>query len=164
MERLWTPWRLAYVTESNYTPPSCIFCDALERIDLEPLVVHRGGRCFVILNKFPYTNGHLMVVPNRHISRLAELEGDELTEIMSLTQAAERVLHEVYHPHGFNVGLNLGKAAGAGVLHHLHMHVVPRWEGDTSFMSAVGHTRVLPEELSVTASRLRPVFTSFRGT
>ena len=153
MDRLWTPWRLAYVTETSYAPPSCIFCDARERID-EPLVVHRGERAFVILNKFPYNNGHLMVVPHRHVSRLSELDAGELNEIMRLTQVAERVLDEVYHPHGFNVGLNLGKAAGAGVLYHLHMHIVPRWDGDTNFMSAVGQTRVLPEELPVTAARL----------
>src|SRR5207344_118743 len=125
MERLWTPWRLAYVTDASRTPPSCIFCDAFEHIDNEPLVVHRSERCFVILNKFPYNNGHLMVVPNRHVSRLAELDAAELSDIMLLTQTAERALFEVYQPHGFNVGLNLGKAAGAGVRYHLHMHVVP---------------------------------------
>jgi ATP adenylyltransferase len=163
MNRLWTPWRLAYVTESSYAAPGCIFCDALARIDTEPLVVHRAGRCFVILNKFPYNNGHLMVVPDRHVSRLTELDAAELNEIMVLTQAAERALNEVYHPHGFNVGLNLGKAAGAGVLHHLHMHVVPRWDGDTNFMSAVGETRVLPEELPMTAARLRPAFANLAG-
>jgi ATP adenylyltransferase len=160
MHRLWTPWRLAYVTDASYAPPSCIFCDALERAETEPLVVWRGQRSFIILNKFPYNSGHLMVVPNRHVSRLAELDAVELTELISLTQAAERALHEVYQPHGFNVGLNLGRAAGAGVLYHLHMHVVPRWEGDTNFMSAVGETRVLPEELPMTAARLRPAFAS----
>jgi ATP adenylyltransferase len=163
MNRLWTPWRLAYVTESSYAAPGCIFCDALAHIDTDPLIVHRATRCFVILNKFPYNNGHLMVVPDRHVSRLTELDAAELNEIMLLTQAAERALNEVYHPHGFNVGLNLGKAAGAGVLHHLHMHVVPRWDGDTNFMSAVGETRVLPEELPMTAARLRPAFANLHA-
>ena len=115
-------------------------------------------RAFVILNKFPYNNGHLMVVPTRHVGRLGDLDGAGSHEIMTLTQAAERALTAVYSPHGFNMGLNLGKPAGAGVLDHLHMHVVPRWDGDTNFMSVVGETRVLPEELPETAARLRAAF------
>src|SRR5436309_11707707 len=158
MDRLWTPWRLPYVTRSSSRVDGCIFCDALERIDGEPLVVHRGHRCFVILNKYPYNNGHLMIVPHRHVGRLVELSSDELIEFGALTQEAERVLTEIYSPHGFNMGLNLGKPAGAGILDHLHMHVVPRWNGDTNFMTVVGGTRVLPEELSDTAAKLRPVF------
>ena len=157
MERLWTPWRLAYVTEASTPAPGCIFCDALAR-DHEPLVVHRGRRTFVILNKFPYNNGHLMVVPHRHAARLAELEPDELTELAMLTQLAEQVISDVYRPHGLNMGLNLGRAAGAGVLDHLHMHVVPRWSGDTNFMAVVADTRVLPEELPVTATRIQAAF------
>jgi ATP adenylyltransferase len=160
MDRLWTPWRLPYVTKASGGVPACIFCEALARGETEPLVVHRGHACFVILNKYPYNNGHLMVVPNRHIGRLVDLELAELTEFMLLTQAAERVLTRTYNPHGFNMGLNLGKSAGAGVLDHLHMHVVPRWNGDTSFMTVAGETRVLPEELSQTASRVRG---GFRG-
>jgi ATP adenylyltransferase len=158
VDRLWTPWRLAYVTEASTTPPGCIFCDALARIDAEALVVHRGQGAFVILNKFPYNNGHLMVVSHRHVARLAQLEAGEITEFIRLTQLAERVLTDVYHPHGFNMGLNLGKSAGAGVLDHLHMHVVPRWDGDTNFMAVVGETRVLPEELPATAARLKTAF------
>jgi ATP adenylyltransferase len=158
MERLWTPWRLAYVTDASRPAPACIFCDALARAEFETLIVHRGRRSFVILNKFPYNNGHLMVVPNRHVGRLADLEPEERDEIMRLTQAAERVLTEIYHPHGFNMGLNLGKPAGAGILDHLHMHVVPRWNGDTNFMSVVSETRVLPEDLDRTAARVRPLF------
>lgn len=157
MDRLWTPWRLAYVTEASASAPVCIFCEALSRAD-EPLVLHRAERAFVILNKFPYNNGHLMVVSARHVGRLADLEPAELTALMALTQLAERVLTGVYQPHGFNVGLNLGKPAGAGVLDHLHLHVVPRWNGDTNFMSVVGETRVLPEELPETAARLRDAF------
>src|SRR5262245_44913430 len=141
MHRLWTPWRLAYVTEASTPAPGCIFCAALADLDAEPLVVHRGGHAFVILNKFPYNNGHLMVVPHRHAGRLADLEGSEVAEIMTLTQLSERVLAQVYAPHGFNMGLNLGTPAGAGIADHLHMHVVPRWHGDTNFISVVGETR-----------------------
>jgi ATP adenylyltransferase len=159
MHRLWTPWRLDYVTEASTTAyGGCIFCEALKRAEPDPLVVHRAANAFVILNKFPYNNGHLMVVPNRHVEWLVDLEAAEMTEVMRLTQAAERALTSVYHPHGFNVGLNLGKAAGAGVLGHLHLHVVPRWTGDTNFMSVVGEARVLPEELPQTAERLRDAF------
>jgi ATP adenylyltransferase len=158
MDRLWTPWRLAYVTEASVEAPGCIFCEALAQIETEPLIVHRGHAAFVILNKFPYNNGHLMVVPHRHVGWLGALEPAELDEIMRLTQAAERALRDVYRPHGFNMGLNLGKSAGAGVLDHLHMHVVPRWNGDTNFISVVGETRVLPEELPMTAKRLRMEF------
>jgi ATP adenylyltransferase len=158
MDRLWTPWRLAYVTEAGTVTPGCIFCDALARGDAEPLIVHRGRAVFVILNKFPYNNGHLMVVPFRHVGWLADLTAEELTEFMLLAQRAEAALAGVYHPQGFNFGVNLGKAAGAGVLDHLHLHVVPRWSGDTNFMSVVGETRVLPEELPRTADRLRAAF------
>jgi ATP adenylyltransferase len=156
MERLWTPWRLSYVT-AGIPSSQCVFCDALARPD-EPLVVHTGERCFVILNKFPYNNGHLMVVPKRHVPRLSDLEPAELLEVMTLSQAAERALATTYAPHGFNVGINLGRSAGAGIGEHLHVHVVPRWDGDTSFMTVFGDTRVLPEELPVTAERLRPAF------
>ena len=158
MDRLWTPWRLAYVTDASSAAPACIFCAALRAIETEPLVVFRGERAFVILNKFPYNNGHLMIVPHRHAGRLDALEAAELTEMMALAQRAERALTAVYAPHGFNMGLNLGKPAGAGVEDHLHLHVVPRWNGDTNFMSVVGETRVLPEELPATAVRLREAF------
>jgi ATP adenylyltransferase len=146
------------VTDASAPSTGCIFCDALARGDEEPLLIHRGERAFVILNKFPYNNGHLMVVANRHVGRLAGLDAAELAEIMRLTQAAERALDAAYRPHAYNVGLNLGKPAGAGVLDHLHLHVVPRWDGDTNFMSVVGDTRVLPEELPATAARLRDAF------
>ena len=143
------------MTGSSNPTPECVFCDALARIETEPLVVHRGHHAFVILNKYPYNNGHLMVVPKRHVGRLAHLSTGELSEFIGLTQAAERALAQAYTPHGFNMGLNLGKPAGAGVLDHLHMHVVPRWNGDTNFMTVIGETRVLPEELAATATRMR---------
>jgi ATP adenylyltransferase len=158
MDRLWTPWRLSYVTDASTTTPACIFCAAVEAGDREPLVVHRGARAFVILNKFPYNNGHLMVVPVRHTGSLADLDEAELLELMTLAREAERVLTGVYRPHGFNMGINLGRPAGAGILDHLHLHVVPRWNGDTSFMTVFGETRVLPEELPETARRLREAF------
>jgi len=158
MDRLWTPWRLAYVTDASRTVPGCIFCAAQAALDHEPLVVHAGARAFVMLNKFPYNNGHLMVVPHRHGGRLTDLDADELAEVMALCQLGERVLSREYAPHGFNMGLNLGKAAGAGIEDHLHMHIVPRWNGDTNFVSVVGKTRVLPEELPDTATRLRTAF------
>ena len=156
MDHLWSPWRLSYVTGSA-RGSGCVFCDAASGRD-DALVVYRGTTSFVILNKFPYNNGHLMVVPNRHIATLAEATADELAEIMTLARRAERAIRAAYEPHGLNMGINLGKPAGAGITDHLHMHVVPRWNGDTNFMTVVGETRVLPEELAVTAERLRPVF------
>ena len=159
MDRLWTPWRLNYVTTSAGTAaPACIFCATRETLAAEPLVVHVTDLAFVILNKFPYNNGHLMVVPHRHVARLADLDAAELSEVMRLCQLSERVLAREYAPHGFNMGLNLGRSAGAGIDGHLHVHLVPRWTGDTNFISVVGETRVLPEELHMTATRLRPAF------
>ena len=161
MERLWTPWRLEYVTAASDLVPGCVFCDALARESDSSLIVFRGASCFVFLNLYPYNNGHLMVVPQRHVGRLADLSSEEATEMMGLTRVVEMALQELYQPHGFNMGLNLGKSAGAGVLDHLHMHVVPRWHGDTNFMTVVGETRVLPEELAHTAERLRPILARF---
>jgi ATP adenylyltransferase len=151
------------VTDVSTPVPGCIFCDAAAHGADEALIVARGEQAFVILNKYPYNNGHLMVVTSRHIGRLADLSGTERDELMALTQAAEVALSRVYQPHGFNIGLNLGKPAGAGVLDHLHVHVVPRWNGDTNFMSVVGETRVLPEELPATAIRLRAAFEALRS-
>lgn len=142
-------------TEAPADASGCIFCAALAAGGAEPLLVHVGRQAFVILNKFPYNNGHLMVVPRRHAARLVDLEGDELAEMMTLAQASERALGDVYGPHGFNLGINLGRSAGAGIADHLHMHIVPRWDGDTSFMTVFGETRVLPEDLPVTAARVR---------
>jgi ATP adenylyltransferase len=162
MDRLWSPWRLAYVTGSN-SAPGCIFCAAIHAAEQSPLLVHRGVTGYVILNLYPYNNGHLMVVPNRHIATLEAATRDELVELMSLTRIAEMALRETYRPDGLNVGINLGKAAGAGVLDHLHVHLVPRWNGDTNFMTAIGDVRVLPEDLAQTAGRLRPAFERLLG-
>ena len=157
MEHLWSPWRLAYIT-GGAASEGCVFCGALSDREAEPLIVHRGAHCFVILNLFPYNNGHLMVVPNRHVASLGSAKPEELSELIAFTRAAEIALTEAYAPHGINMGINIGKPAGAGILDHVHMHVVPRWNGDTNFMTVVGKTRVLPEELPATADRLRPIF------
>jgi ATP adenylyltransferase len=157
MDRLWSPWRLTYIMREGEAS-GCVFCDALTEADAEPLVLFRGPSCFVVLNLYPYNNGHVLVAPNRHIASLATATAAELCELMELTRRAELALTEAYSPHGLNMGINLGTAGGAGVLEHLHMHVVPRWNGDTNFMTIVGTTRVLPEELPETARRLRPIF------
>jgi ATP adenylyltransferase len=157
LEHLWSPWRLAYIT-GGASAEGCVFCNALSDPAAQALVVFRGTACFVILNLFPYNNGHLMVIPNRHIASLTAATSAELSELIELTRVAEAAVTEVYAPHGLNMGINLGKPAGAGILDHVHMHVVPRWNGDTNFMTVVGRTRVLPEELPVTAEKLRPVF------
>ena len=143
--------------------PGCVFCDPSTgagqgAFDQSDLVVFRGKTCYVILNLYPYNNGHLMVVPNRHIPSLAAATNQELCELIELTRRSELALGEAFSPDGLNMGINLGRPAGAGVLDHVHMHVVPRWSGDTNFMTIVGETRVLPEELSVTAGKLRPIF------
>ena len=157
MDRLWSPWRLAYVTAAQHPPSECIFCDAVAQPGAE-LVLWRGQYCFVILNLYPYNNGHLMVAPTRHINTLTSLMPEEQAELMAMARWSEMALNEAYHPQGINVGINLGKAAGAGIEDHLHVHLVPRWSGDTNFMTAVAGTRVLPEALDQTAARLRPIF------
>ena len=157
MERLWSPWRHSYVTRKG-EDSSCVFCDALTSDGGRALVLDEGPTCFVILNLYPYNSGHLMVVPRRHVGTLAALHAPELSELGEWTRRAEMALTEAYQPQGINLGMNLGRPAGAGVLDHLHVHLVPRWTGDTNFMSVVGNVRVLPEELPRTAERLRPVF------
>ena len=160
MDRLWSPWRLAYVTGADRAT-GCIFCEATGAAS-DParaaLVVARGRLSYVILNLYPYNSGHLMVAPNRHIATLAAATDEELAEMIRFTRDAELALTESYQPHGLNVGINLGRSAGAGIVDHLHIHLVPRWTGDTNFMSTVGNTRVLPEDLAESARRLRPIF------
>ena len=155
------PWRYAYVSDSIDRPATCVLCElasANPSDDESALVVRRGGRHFIVLNRYPYNSGHLMVVPYEHVPRLSELSGESLTELFTLTAQAEKVLQETYDPEGLNVGLNLGRCAGAGIADHLHVHVVPRWSGDTSFMTVSGETRVLPEDLTETWRKLRGRF------
>lgn len=146
------------MTRDEKTSTGCVFCSALETEDGRALTLFTGPTCFVILNLYPYNAGHLMVVPKRHVSQLADLPHDELVEVAELVRLSEMALNQVYAPQGINMGMNLGRPAGAGIVDHLHMHLVPRWTGDTNFMSIVGNVRVLPEELPRTAERLRPVF------
>ena len=145
------------MTGSGGASTDCIFC-ATSEAGRDELILVRGRLCYVILNLYPYNNGHVMVTPNRHVPNLATMTRDEQAELMRLTRHAEMALTEAYQPQGINVGINLGRPAGAGVLDHLHVHLVPRWNGDTNFMSVVGNVRVLPEDLGATAAKLRPIF------
>ena len=158
--RIWAPWRLAYVKDaSKDIEEGCIFClRGAEDDDEANLVVHRGEHCFVILNLYPYTNGHLMVAPYEHIGRLQEIPAEATAEMMALAQRAMARLEQVYEPHGYNVGLNQGRAAGAGVEHHIHLHVVPRWGGDTNFMPVIADTKVMPQTLEQSYEVLRGAF------
>jgi ATP adenylyltransferase len=154
MDYLWTPWRYAYVSGAE-PATACIFCEAPKESDEKARIVYRGKHCYVILNTYPYTNGHVMVVPYAHIDELQKLPVEAAQEMMALTQKMEGVLRSLYRPDGLNLGMNIGKAAGAGVAEHIHMHVLPRWVADANFMSVVGETRVLPESLEMTWTRIR---------
>ena len=154
MDYLWTPWRYAYVSTTEKAS-GCVFCDAVKEDDAKARIVFRGKLCYVILNTFPYTPGHVMIVPYAHLDDLQKLPSEAANEMMALSQRMESVLRELYHPDGINLGMNIGKAAGAGIAGHIHMHVLPRWVADANFMSVVGETRVLPETLDVTWGRMR---------
>lgn len=158
MERLFASWRHAYVTRGSDGDRACVFCQAQQSPEAGALIVHEGTTAFVILNLYPYNSGHVMVVPRRHVARLADLDDGEMVELARLTRLAEQAITAAYRPQGLNVGMNLGRSAGAGVADHLHIHLVPRWTGDTNFMTIVGDVRVLPEELAQSAARLRPLF------
>jgi len=154
MKHLWSPWRMEYIQDHSRVS-GCVFCEAWAGSDDErTLLIHRGQSAFVILNRFPYTSGHLMVVPVTHLPTLEEVPLPTLTEVMALTQTALTVLRQVYRPQAFNVGANIGELAGAGIAEHVHLHVVPRWAGDTNFMATLAETRVLPEALDETYHRL----------
>jgi ATP adenylyltransferase len=160
MDYLWTPWRYNYVTTADKKTGECVFCAAAADTghDRERLVVYRAAHNFVILNRYPYTSGHLMVVPYQHAATLTDLGDETLFELIGLARLSERHLREVYCPDGLNLGFNLGRSAGAGIAAHLHMHVLPRWTGDTSFITTTAETRVLPEDLDVTWERLLAAF------
>lgn len=158
MDRLWSPWRFRYV--STATPhDTCIFCaKPAAQADEENLIVHRGRSCFVLLNLFPYTTGHLMIAPYQHGGSFAEFPAETLHEMMDLAVQAERHLRAIYRPQGLNAGWNLGECAGAGVAGHIHLHVLPRWAGDANFMTTIAETRVMPEELPETWRKLAGAF------
>jgi ATP adenylyltransferase len=185
MDHLWTPWRFAYVTTADSAsragvPASlsawtgdhhCVFCNLIASIDHAIAsgmavdeaeaaggLILRGEHCFVCLNAFPYTSGHVMAMPYAHLDRLALVPAEAAHELIDLAQLTERVLERLYHPQGFNLGMNLGQAAGAGVAGHLHLHAMPRWSGDTNFMTTVAETRILPEDLATTWKRMRTAF------
>jgi ATP adenylyltransferase len=158
MDFLFSPWRYAYVTTAGQAG-ECVFCAMIQSADDEKnFIVSRGESCFIVLNTFPYTSGHAMVVPYAHLDELKKLPRAAAEEMMAFTQKLEGVLRELYRPDGINLGMNVGKAAGAGVAGHIHMHVLPRWFGDTNFMTAIGETRVLPEDLQTTYRKIKSKF------
>jgi len=190
MDQLWTPWRYAYVTSADGAvrpgvPAAleawpgdlgCVFCNLMASIDYAMAhgmgadeaeaaggLILRGTHCFICLNAYPYTSGHVMIMPYAHLDRLASLNAETLHELGDLAQLTERALERLYHPHGLNFGVNLGQAGGAGVAEHLHLHALPRWAGDTNFMTTVAQTRVLPEDLATTWKRMREAFAAERA-
>lgn len=160
---MWAPWRMSYVGrehQDGYEGPTCVFCRLVAmNDDATTYILHRGALCFVVMNLYPYNNGHLMVIPYAHVDALTALDPATTTEMMALTQRAQHALAAAMHPQGFNIGINQGRAAGAGIAEHLHLHVVPRWAGDTNFMPAIGDCRVMPQHLDETYELLRPGFT-----
>jgi ATP adenylyltransferase len=158
VDYLWTPWRYQYITAPD-APEGCVFCSAVQNPDDRAnFIVHRGRRNFVILNRFPYTNGHVLIIPFEHVPSLEEVAEETLVEMTLLARETEGHLRSIYQPDGLNIGMNLGKSAGAGIVGHIHLHMLPRWTGDTNFMTVTGETRVLPEELPLTWERLRAAY------
>jgi len=157
-DRLWTPWRMEYILDSN-KPGGCIFCDKpKEKEDRENLILYRGKKSFVIMNRYPYNNGHIMITPYSHVSDMTELGDEDMLEMTFEMRRTVSILKEVMCPDGFNIGMNLGKAAGAGIDDHLHLHIVPRWGGDTNFMPVISDMRVMPELLDETYIKLKPLY------
>jgi len=164
MDRLWATWRMPYIERVEEPGDGCIFCDKpAEKKDDENFILFRGAKAFVILNAFPYNPGHVMVAPYRHLGAFGMLDDDERKEAMDLLALSEKVIQELFNPHGINMGVNLGRAAGAGVPGHIHMHLVPRWQGDTNFMPLFADVRVVPQGLVETSSRLRDLFARHGG-
>jgi len=161
MQQLWAPWRMAYI-DDGAKEPGCIFCTKYQQGDLKAgLVLGHSRHTVVMMNKYPYNNGHLLVAPKHHESSLAVLTSDEYGDLSEVLRRAIEIIKQVYHPGGVNVGMNLGKCAGAGIDDHLHWHIVPRWEGDTNFMPVLGETRVMPQHLADSYDRLQPLFKNF---
>ena len=165
MDILWSPWRYDYIKSGgeNATKaerPPCVFCSLLNNAgdDESKFILHRATYNYIVINLYPYISGHLLIVPYAHLPELDSAPKETTDELMDLTKRCQSALREVYHPHGFNIGMNLGKAAGAGVADHIHLHIMPRWMGDSNFMSTTGETRVIPEDLATTYSKLRGKF------
>jgi len=164
MEHLWTPWRSTYIAGKTGAR-GCIFCSALRSgNDKENLILHHAAHNFVMLNRFPYTSGHLMIAPNKHTSQLSELDESAADEMWRLARSVESIFTEIYRPDGLNIGMNLGEAAGAGIVDHLHLHMLPRWKGDANFMTVIGGTRVMPELLEDTFAKLQAAFAGLSNT
>jgi ATP adenylyltransferase len=162
---LFTPWRYSYLTAPKGEAAACIFCEAARSPDPEStLTLWADGRIVILLNRFPYTNGHVMIAPVTHVARLYESGEEQLTAIIRASAEAQKILSDTYRPDGFNIGMNFGQAAGAGIADHYHVHVVPRWAGDSNFMSVTADTRMIPEELSATFAKLRPKFAELGST
>lgn len=160
MDHLWSPWRYRYISEKK-TPERCVFCElgaSDPSRDRENFVLHRGNLNFVVLNLFPYTTGHALVVPFAHIAQLPQISSESMAEMMALAQKLHQAIESTYHPEGYNLGMNLGKSAGAGIAEHLHLHFLPRWTGSSNFLTVIGETRVMPEDLAVTYDKLSPFF------
>ena len=164
MDRLWSPWRYDYIKSGSSDkagqPAACIFCSLQENTDDDEknFIVHRATHNFVVLNIYPYISGHLLIVPYAHLGELDAAPKETTDELMDLSKRSQTILRETYHPQGFNLGMNLGRSAGAGVAEHIHLHIMPRWTGDANFMSTIGETRVIPEDLSETYRKLHGKF------
>jgi ATP adenylyltransferase len=163
MDRLWSPWRSEYVASGETADSSgkvCVFCKLYADVENDEtnFVVYRATHCYVVLNRYPYISGHLLIVPNEHIGELDAAAKQTTDELMDLTKRAQTALREAYRPDGFNLGMNLGHSAGAGIVDHIHLHIMPRWTGDTNFMTTVNETRVISEDLSATYAKLRETF------
>lgn len=154
---LWAPWRMRYIKGEDRVSGSCVLCEAPRMGDRDALIIYRGERAYVILNKYPYNSGHLMIVPYRHVPDLEGLDREELVEMMELARASMRALREAFKPHGFNLGINIGEAAGAGIAGHVHLHVLPRWVGDTNYTMTFAGVKVIPQALEETWATLRPL-------
>jgi ATP adenylyltransferase len=167
MKNLWAPWRMKYLDQENEespTPGGCIFCPRIARSqDAQDLIVGRTQRCVVFMNKYPYNGGHILIMPQKHLAQLEDLDDPELFELFDTVRFARQALQRVLNPHGFNIGINLGEVAGAGVPGHLHVHIVPRWSGDTNFMPVFGDVKVIPEDIFTTREKLARAFAQITG-
>jgi ATP adenylyltransferase len=162
MENLWAPWRMAFIEPKTAQPPGCIFCtQPAENRDAENHILYRGTHCFMMLNRYPYNNGHLMIAPYQHVETIEKLDAETLAELMAQTQLALHALRLVMKPEGFNMGINEGKVAGAGFADHLHFHIVPRWQGDTNFMPVIAEIKVMPEHLDIVYAKMKEAIENF---